>query len=362
MKKKIISGIQQIGIGVTSVKEAWKWYKSNFGIDIRIFEESAPANFMLPYTGGKPRNRHAALAISLMGGGGFEIWQYTERIPKAPESQIKIGDYGIFAAKIKSPDVKAAHNFYKEKNITLSELSLDPNGKPHFFVTDPFGNVFQVIESGEWFRFDRKKITGAAAGVIIGVSDIEKARKLYTNILGYDEVIYDKEDVFNDFESLNGGSCKLRRVLLRHTNARIGGFSRLMGSSEIELVQSTNCEVGKIFHNRYWGDLGFIHLCYDINGMDSLREECENEGFPFTVDSSKHPIGDTFDMGEAAGHFSYIEDPDGTLIEFVETHKIPVMKKLGWYLNLRKRNPEKPLPNWILKALKYSKVKDKQLV
>jgi hypothetical protein len=63
-------------------------------------------------------------------------------------------------------------------------------------------------------------------------------------------------------------------------------------------------------------------------------------------------------MGEAAGHFSYIEDPDGALIEFVETHKIPILKKLGWYLDLRKRNPEKPLPNWMLKALGLNRVKD----
>jgi len=34
-------------------------------------------------------------------------------------------------------------------------------------------------------------------------------------------------------------------------------------------------------------------------------------------------------MGEASGHFAYVEDPDGTLIEFVETHKIPIIKKLG---------------------------------
>jgi hypothetical protein len=63
-------------------------------------------------------------------------------------------------------------------------------------------------------------------------------------------------------------------------------------------------------------------------------------------------------MGEAAGYFSYIEDPDGTLIEFVETHKIPLLKKLGWYLDLRKRsNPEKPLPRLLLKALGLGRVK-----
>ena len=42
----------------------------------------------------------------------------------------------------------------------------------------------------------------------------------------------------------------------------------------------------------------------------ALAEECKAKGFPFTVDT-----GDTFDMGEAAGAFSYTEDPDGTLIE-----------------------------------------------
>ena len=60
-------------------------------------------------------------------------------------------------------------------------------------------------------------------------------------------------------------------------------------------------------------------------------------------------------MGEAAGHFSYIEDPDGTLIEFVETHKIPILKKIGWYLNLQKRDPQAALPNWMLKAMRFSR-------
>jgi hypothetical protein len=96
--------------------------------------------------------------------------------------------------------------------------------------------------------------------------------------------------------------------------------------------------------------------------MDALRSECESKGFAFTVDSTHTLKTDTFDMGEAAGHFAYIEDPDSTLIEFVETDKIPIMKKFGWYLDLRKRDPRKPLPNWILKTLKYSRVKEKHLL
>jgi len=94
-------------------------------------------------------------------------------------------------------------------------------------------------------------------------------------------------------------------------------------------------------------------MCFDIKNMQALKEACEANGHPFTVDG-----GAGFEMGEAAGHFTYIEDPDGTLIEFVETKKIPILKKFGWYLDLRKRAPKKPLPDWMLKAMKLNRVKD----
>src|SRR4030042_7143651 len=91
LKEKIVSGIQQIGIGVSNLKEAWKWYLENFGMDVRIFEDNTVANLMLPYTSGKPQKRHAALALNLQGGGGFEIWQYTERTPQPQKQEIKLG-------------------------------------------------------------------------------------------------------------------------------------------------------------------------------------------------------------------------------------------------------------------------------
>ena len=58
-------------------------------------------------------------------------------------------------------------------------------------------------------------------------------------------------------------------------------------------------------------------------------------------------------MGEAAGRFAYCEDPDGALVEFVETHKLPIIKKLGWGVDLRKRPDEQPLPRWLLRGLEW---------
>lgn len=353
MNKPIIAGIQQVGVGNPSVYEAWKWYRTAFAIDTPIFDEAATAALMLPYTGGQPRDRHAVLAISMQGGGGMEIWQYTSRTPDYPAFEVQLGDLGIYAAKVKSKDVEATFEHLQAKKLDLmGGLSQMPNGQSHCFVKDPYGNIFEVVPSDDWFA-NKKPSTGGMYGCIIGVTDMERSMNFYNKILGYDTVIYDKKGQFEDLAVLPGGDSIFRRVLLTHSQSRRGPFSKLLGKSEIELVQVEGRVPKKIFENRMWGDIGFIHLCYDIQGMSAMKSLCESLGHPFTVDSSN-----SFDMGEAAGHFTYIEDPDGTLIEFVETHKVPIAKKIGWYLNLKNRNPERPLPRWMLKALGLNRVKD----
>ncbi len=358
----MISGIQQIGVGVTNIYEAWKWYIPHFGMDVRMFEEKATAEYMLRYTDGEPRERHAALAVNMLGGGGFEIWQHTERTPVAPAFELKMGDLGIFAGKVKSHHIKAAYDKLSKEANTLTGIVKDPAGRETFYVKDPFNNIWQIVEEAAYFMKQPKKYTGGSYGAIIGTTQPKLAIKLYGGVLGYDTVVYDKEDTFEDLKELPGGSGKFRRILLQHSEVRKGPFSKLFGPTEIELVQAMDRKAEKIFKNRIWGDLGFIHICFDILGMKALKDECAREGFPFTVDSDVHPQGKPFDIGEAAGHFAYVEDPDGTLIEFVETHKIPVSKRLGWYINLGKRKDvTKPLPNWIVEMVRFMKVKPHKL-
>jgi len=354
--EKIISGIQQIGIGNPNVIEATEWYRKYFGMDIKVFDDAAVANLMLPYTGGEPHERRAILTLSMRGGGGFEIWQYTSRSPVAADFELRLGDYGINCAKIKSVDVEETYEQFNMAGLNvISSLRENPAGDLNFFVKDLNGNIFNVVKGLGWFKKKERKTTGGVSGTIMGVSDIEKSRALYSDILGYDEVVYDEEGIFEDFAGVPGGDMKYRRVLLRERKPREGAFVKLFGPTEIELVQCLDKrrKPKKIFENRYWGDLGFIHLCFDVQGMDALKKECETAGFPFTVDSA-----DSFDMGEAAGRFTYIDDPDGTWIEFVETHKVPVAKKLGLFIDMTKRDPKKSLPGWMLSAFSVNRMKD----
>ncbi|MDZ7848858.1 MAG: VOC family protein [Owenweeksia sp.] len=285
--QKVISGIQQIGIGNRGVHPLWKWYRQHFGMDIGIFEEAAEAPLMTQYTGGEVHSRNAALAINMQGGGGFEIWQFTSREAQPAGFDLQLGDLGIYICKMKSKDVTKAYEEFRKRELDIvGKLAEDPNGNPHFYLRDPNGNLFEVVEGSSWFG-ENEHLTGGAYGAVIGVSDMEKSLKLYRDVLEHDNVIYDGTGHFEDLKALPGGEGKFRRVLLQNSQPRQGAFGPLLGDSQIELVQAFDHEGRKIFKNRYWGDMGYIHLCFDVRNVDALKKECKEAGFPFTIDTDK---------------------------------------------------------------------------
>lgn len=350
MKENII-GIQQVGVGVSDVHSAWAEYRRLFGMDVPIFQESAEAKLMIPYTGNTIHSRNAVLAVNLNGGSGMEIWQFTSRTPAAPPFSPGPGDTGIFICKVKSKNVAESHKALRESGA--GAVFKDPAGNDSFYLTDRWNNVFQFVEGSEWFRNEKNYHCGGVCGVSIGVSDMDKSVAFYKNLLGYDETLFDATGVFDEFKSMPHGTERYRRVLIKRKASTGGTFARLLGSGQIELIQALDRTPRKIFADRYWGDLGFIHLCFDVYDMKKLEKGFAEAGHPFTVDSSSR-----FDMGEAAGHFSYIEDPDGTLIEFVETYRIPILKAIGWYLDVSRRDRTKTLPDWMLGALRFNRVKN----
>jgi catechol 2,3-dioxygenase-like lactoylglutathione lyase family enzyme len=289
--------------------------------------------------------------MNLSGGGGFEIWQFTSRTP-TKQNAPQFGDIGIFATKIKSRNVKAAHQHFNTfSNIQVSELLETPDDRLHFWVTDPYGNHFNIVEGDEWFKRGQQ-ICGGVVGAVIGVSNLDESLTFYKDILGIDEVVYSGTAPAIDLPLQSQQGQTFKRALLKKQVSNKGAFSKLLGSVQIELVEALDFQPKKIYQDRFWGDCGFIHLCFDVLNMDSLKQKFNSAGYNFTVDSAN-----SFSMGTSAGRFCYVEDHDGTLIELVETHKVPILKKLNWSLNLKTRKNEGPLPDWMIGMLALNKIK-----
>ena len=352
MQDFLICGIQQVGVGVQDFAREVGWCGRALGIDVRVFEEKGQDELMLPYTGGVPQERRALLAVNIQGGAGLEIWQYTRRTPRPLDFTVLPGDLGICCVRIKARDPVDARTRMEAAGVPdMGPARTDPSGEPVFYLRDPQGLAFQVVHGLEWLSRGHSP-TGGVSGCMIGVSRLDRSLPFYRDLLGYDRIVYDKEGKFEDFADLGAGSSRMRRVLLEPRAPARGAFSPLLGSSRLELVQALDRTPRRIFADRFWGDPGFIHLCLDVRGLDALKIHCQAAGFPFTADS-----GDNFTMDGAAGRFAYVEDPDGTLIEFVETYRLDIVKKLGLHIDLRRRRPDKPLSRLMLRALGLNRIK-----
>ena len=96
-----------------------------------------------------------------------------------------------------------------------------------------------------------------------------------------------------------------------------------------------------LFEDRIWADTGIVHLGFDIRGMKPLGKALDKEGFGFRCDSNE-----ALNMGDHTRvHCTYIDDPDEAWIEMIEVHKIPILEKLGLFLDVQKRPPASPCPN-----------------
>jgi len=347
-----VNGMQHIGVAVSNMDKVLPLYRKLFGMDIPFFDSIQPAPLMNVYTRNQTITKRASMVINLQGGCAMEVIQATSFVGVKNKNEFHWGDIGINSIIMKSRDVQNSLNIIRTLVAECGEMTVRPDDRPVFSLKDLDGNIFQVTSDENWYS-NNGHHSGGVLGCVIGVSNIESSLKLYADILGFDKVVYDQSGIFEDWKGLPGGDQRFRRVLLVASKPTGGGFAKVTGSNCIELVQALDRIPKKIFTGRIWGDLGFVHLGLDVKGMKRLGEELSAKGFPFTCDSNS-----ALSMGKTKVHCVYIDDPDGVLIEMIEVFKVPIVEKWGIFLNVEKRNPLKPLPDFMLKALRFSRIKD----
>jgi len=345
-----IRGVQQVGLGVRNINEAWQWYNRHWGFDCSMFDDTATAPLMLPYTGGMEQTRRAKLAMNMAGGGGLEIWQYTSK-PFAPDVLLSPDSTGIIAIKIRSFDVDKTFSYWQKNSLgACTPVFTRPDRRKAFRGIDPNGVCIEFVSWTEQFmKKTGKGHTGGVAGALLLVHEMDRAINLFQTVLMLEPTFSADQSQIHWPNSVFDGNTASRMVL-QSTSERGGPYGSLLGHIELELlsIKQSGSEPIYDFEKRFWGDPGIIHICFDVQNMDALLEGCEANGFIPTVDSAGG-----FAMEKASGRFAYIEGPDRILIEFVESHKIPIVKSLGWYMQVYGR--KKSLPHWMLKLMSLNR-------
>ena len=348
-----INSIQHIGVAVQDMDASLMYFRKIFGMNIPFFDSVQAAPLMDCYTHGETITKRASMIMNLQGGGAMEVIRPTTFEPRKADFQIKVGDLHIFQIHMKSRDVKKMHAHCTQNSAqNVSEIQVNPAQQQVFDLTDLDGNFFRVEPTTECYR-DMGHPSNGVVGCSIGVTNMETALNLYSNLLGYDEIVFDRTGTFNDWGHLPGGKEQYRRVRVKQSAPTGGGFARVLGSTFIELVQALDRVPARTYKGRIWGDSGFVQLGLDVKGMKKLGENLAAQGYAFRCDSN-----DALSMGQTKVHCTYIDDTDGTLIELIEVYKVPIVEKWGVFLNVEKRDPLKPLPNFMLNALRFSRIKD----
>ncbi len=348
-----INGIQQVGLGVTDAVAAYNWYSKHLGFNILVFDDVAQATLMTQYTGNQVVTRRALLAMNLQGGGGIEIWQKLTTVPLQKDTPIHVGDLGINAIKIRCYNVDAYYQYCIQHEIQLlTKVIINQTEKKHFYIHDLYGNVLEIIEDMYQYMPIRHQLTGGVMGVVIGVSNMQLALPFYKNMLGYTITTSEEHNMQLNVAGYTSGITHVHSVLLTKEEACTGPFGALLAPSVIELVQVLQGVPATIYAHRHWGDCGYIHVCFDVSGMQQFITHCNVHKHAFTVNSING-----FDMGKASGHFGYNQDLDGTLIEYVETHKVPLAKKWGIYYTIKQQKKLQNLPKWLVKLFVLARVK-----
>jgi catechol 2,3-dioxygenase-like lactoylglutathione lyase family enzyme len=349
-----IQGMQHIGVATRDMDKSLKLYRKLFGMDVPFFDSVQDAPLMDSHTRGKTISKRASMVLNLQGGCAFEVLRAESFEPKAAGWQVGIGDLGITTVQIKTRNISRMHAHARSLlgDDCDVHITSTPWGEDTFYLKDCDGNLFQILQAKDWFD-NNGHPSGGVLGCSIGVSDMQKSLALYADALGFDEVLFDETRAFEDWQHLQNGEQSYRRVRIAQSAPGAGGFGKLTGKTYIELIQAQDRPGKFIFEDRIWCDLGFAHLGFDVRGMEALGTDLAKRGVPFRCDTA-----DAIGMGETKVHCTYIDDPDECWLEMIEVQKVPIIEKWGLFLDVQKRGQDEPLPRWMLKSLRFSRVKD----
>lgn len=346
-----IHGIQHIGVAVSDMERSLIFYRKVLGMNIPFFDSIQAAPLMQVFTRQEIVTKRASMVMNLKGGSAMEIIQATSFTPRPMPADFLIGDLGIFALHMRAASLPEAKNLLQQQRIDFSDEVADPLGKGRLALKDPDGQFIFIVEDDQIYEPTAHPI-GGVGGISIGVSDISAAKAFYA-LFGFDQVLYEATDVFADFASFPGGEQSVTRVILGTKTAAQGPFGAVIGYSKLELISTPNRKGQKIFRNRIWGDVGFVHIGLDVVDMRGLAAQLAQKNIQLQCDSQA-----ALSMGKTQVHCAYICDPDGVLIELIEVYKIPLIEKWGIFLNVHGKKAGKALPNWLIRLLRFSRIKD----
>jgi len=321
----MINGIQHIGIGVLNRDESYYFYNNALGFSVPMSKDTGKCTGMLPVIK-KDEKRKVIISLNPHGGGLIEIFQYITKTPAPiPEYvDLSYNGYLFFGLKVKNIE-KSLNKVSKFNGKVITHSDHFTPMKNHNWKTATFKDLNGIYGialeyPGNNIGYGKGKARiGGIEYIAIGVSHLKDSIEFYSNILGYNDILYTFEGNCPEWDPLFGKGRKIKRALLRKSTKPQGIFRHFLRGGMIELIEVEGNKGRHNYEGRQWGDIGFMELCFDVSNMHDILEDTTKKGAEIIVPPHTQYMGiNTY------ATFAYIKDPDGSMLEFADISSLPV--------------------------------------
>lgn len=138
----------------------------------------------------------------------------------------------------------------------------------------------------------------------IGVASAKRSHDFYRKVMGFTIKLNDHEEEMEQMVSIIGSLESMRIIMAM--NPRGGGV--------VEIVEHTSSKPRPLPEDARWGDIGYLAMGVGAYGLDGLLPSLESAGVDVVT-----PVIDLGIERGGAWRSAFIRDPDGLLIELLET-------------------------------------------
>ena len=326
----MITAFQHVGMGVRDTDRTYEFYRKFMGFRIKLSDQTSYLEEMAPIVGAVVEMR-ALMAMNVGGGAAIELIEHTSTRPMEPPEPVQWGDIGYLEIGLKAFNLDQLYIDLKSRGVEfltpVRSIDLSTGGRERYaYLRDPDGLLLQLVE----VRGGKRPAVGGVRHVAIGVSDMEKARSFYRDVLGYGDVLHEFKGRIPELDEVTGGK-EMELVVLGHRSEGESAMP-LLERAIVKLVYTPGYKGKVIYEGRRWGDIGLMEMAFDVSDLAGTVSGLIAKGAELY-----HPPTHV-DMGSGtSGSFSYIKDLDGNVVEMVEVEKVmhaspKVMKRVMIWL------------------------------
>ncbi|MEW6440035.1 MAG: VOC family protein [bacterium] len=319
----MINAMQHIGQGVRDVDTTYAFYKRFFGFKVKLNDLTVASKEMAAVIGSVETMR-MMMAANAKGGGIIELIEHKSK-PITPLPEL-YGNYGVLEVGYRVRSIDRVVADFQAKGLRfltpVCELALNDGRRWRYaYLKDPDGLPLQLTEElGPGSPAAARPEVHGAVHVGIGVSDIDRSKEFYRSALGFDRVLHESDGFIPEMDPLTGGPVRMKMAILERSAPPVGPLAGLLVRGTLKLFQVQGGKGKHIYDGRVWGEPGCMEFCFDVSDLLTTVETMKKKGIKIYL----QPVEISMGSG-SKGFAAYIQDPDGTTVEFVEVMSIAWM-------------------------------------